>query len=433
MATNQQLGAISWLNINLVKSDFLSIIIDGLLADFASSSKYAGVLDQLVLLNFIEDSKAIKTLQALTGVPVQELKRLGLEARRKGCFRDYAERTWDFIPGVATTVLRSVRSGWDHTDGTVAHHDDEHRYRFGPSWNNMSCALDSILFCAIQLNAGRTQIDQISPASLTALTEPARILRHISSSPWGTLEQGQRDRARDYLAESLVKVDSRRFGRGTYMAIYDVAEVVLSGLPQLSHTATKSGVCCDGVLGLAMERPITRDVGFHLPGHTTDRKSMEDVIRGLMTDSRHSSDREPCSNGDRCDRSRQSGLLILDRLPPILLLYLPDAVSKKEDQFRKCFTPQHISYRDTRGRSNVVYMPLGCVILLNGNHFVVRWMRGGSASAEILHYDGMKSPEVTVVRGWWDGLPTGNFVGMSANVVAVFLRQGSPENVVGDK
>ena len=40
---------------------------------------------------------------------------------------------------------------------------NRHRYLVGPRWDRNSCAIDCLIFYAIQIDAGRAQVDQIKP------------------------------------------------------------------------------------------------------------------------------------------------------------------------------------------------------------------------------------------------------------------------------
>lgn len=53
------------------------------------------------------------------------------------------------------------------------------RYMMGLEWFENSCAVDVTLFCALQLDIGRTFVDQLHSTDVNGLNLSAFALRHI--------------------------------------------------------------------------------------------------------------------------------------------------------------------------------------------------------------------------------------------------------------
>jgi hypothetical protein len=327
---------------------------------------------------------------------------------------------------VAASVLRSVRRGWHHVDGTMPQgdEDDRRRYTVGTNWHQNSCAADSVILCAIMLDAGRVQIDQISPSRRASLPVPADVLRQLVARPWGLLSQHQRDGLRDVLVDTLAHTNSELFPRHEFQSVNRLLDVGFDQLPQLSWTEITASVCCDGQLAVADTQKTRRVTGFQLMRKAED-SSTQDLTNDILGRTR-SPDVTPCSLGVKCTGARFRTRLILDRMPPVLLLHLPQPISEEEEAVWKLLEPVDLTYESSRGQKSIRYTPLGCVLMVNWTHFVVRWKAKREGRDQIIHYDGMVSAQVSEVGSWWAGL--GNRKGQKGKkqhtgIVAMFYRQ----------
>jgi hypothetical protein len=267
------------------------------------------------------------------------------------------------------------------------------------------------------LDAGRTQVDQISPADRRGLCLPAWILRRIVSKPWGVLSQTQRDGLRDVLADALAHTDPGRFPRHSFHGIDPVLKTCFDGLPQLSFTEVKAHVCCGDGLTVTESQPAKREIGIYLQ-RPRENMSVQEVLQFLLG-RRAAKHKIPCNESGRCVGPRFSVRLILDRMPPVLLAHTTTPISEKDNETYRLFEPLELTYRSTRGEQTIRYSPLGCVIELNWNHFVVRWRTVEDGREQIIHYDGITSPKATKVPGWWTGIRGADEEGKSGTGVVV--------------
>jgi hypothetical protein len=317
-------------------------------------------------------------------------------------------------------------------DGTVPRdeRDNGSRYLVGPRWDRNSCAIDCLVFCAIQMDAGRAQVDQLKPDLELTLPLVAVAVRILVGELWGTLNQGQRDALRDKVADMLTAMDPKDFPRYQPLRIAPVITIGLNRLPQVSYTAMPGSTCCDDILTFSPSVTPERRTGFEI-SREDPSWSLEQVMAHLLGP-KPTPQREACTNGRQCAGSRVRSLVFLDRLPPTLLLHLPAPVTQEQDLVWELFTPMELSYLTTRGMMRVWYRPVGCVVLISWNHFVVKWRREEHDRHQIVYYDGLKSPRVSTLSGWWDetrggrGRPRKSHAKKASNesgVVTMFYQQ----------
>lgn len=382
--------------------------------------EYIDILPELLALDFSTGRDAVTQLCDLAGVTEIDLLTLGQQALNLGVCAHTTEKEWEFVDGMRVSGLRNLQPTWREIDGTIPHRNDRERYFYGPNWKQNSCAIDCTLFCALQLDAGRIQIDQITAAKQRTLSEAARILRQVVTRPWGTLTPTQRNQLRDILADTLSDDGSGKFVRGNYLDIHDVLLQCLGGLPQISYTTAVVKRCCDGLLCLPNSVEVRRSVGFWLTrkeNHLSVQQAVQDLFAKTPCKSEYQ-----CNRNEACIRSLTRFNLILDRLPPILLLHLPSPVSHQDDKIWKLFEDLTFTYTDTTGDKKPTYTPLGCIIVQNRNHFMVRWQeRYGYES--IIHYDGLVSDRAHKVDGWWAGLTDEKSGGIRMEISVMFYIQ----------
>ncbi len=372
-------------------------------------------------MDFAADPEAVDRLRLITGATIAELEELGRQARSRGCLRNDTEKVHEMVEGTFVSILRRVGRGWQDIDGRIprGEEDDAGRYTVGTNWDRNSCAVDSALFCGLMLDAGRIQIDQLAPSSRGKLGEPALILRRIVASPWGLLTQRQRDELRNVLGDGLDRADADRFRRGRFQDVIEVVQACFHRLPQVSFTEVRASRCCDGHMVVSEGQAAERTAGFYLPGNDGNASVQEMMERILGPKPTSVSTR--CSRQNECTGTCSRFRLVLDRMPPTLLLYLPRPISEKANDVWRLFERLDVAYQDTRGGQTIQYEPVGCVMFVHGNHFVVRWKAKGEDDG-IIEYDGMSGAEVSVVANWWKGLSKRKGK-TSAGVLAMFYRQ----------
>jgi hypothetical protein len=327
---------------------------------------------------------------------------LGKEAREHGCFRFNDEKTHEFADGRFISILHQTRTRWHMVDGTMRRdeRDDRSRYLVGPKWDRNSCAIDCLVFCAIQIDAGRAQVDQLKPDLELTLPLAAVAIRILVGELWGTLDQGQRDALRNKVADMLTAMSPEDFPRYSPLRITPVVTMGLNRLPQVSYTAMPGSTCCDGVLMFSRSVTPERRTGFEITRENPSW-SLEQVMAHLLGP-RPMRQHQACTNGRQCVGPRMRSLVFLDRLPPTLLLHLPAPVTQGQDLVWQLFAPMELSYLTTKGTRRVRYRPAGCVVMISWGHFVVKWGKEENGRHQIIYYDGLKSPHVSNLSGWWD-------------------------------
>lgn len=190
------------------------------------------------------------------------------------------------------------------------------------------------------------------------------------------------------------------FPRYSHLPIIPVITTGLNRLPQASYTAMVGTTCCDNILTFLPPVPAKRRTGFEVT-RADPSWSLKEVMANLLGP-RSTPQVETCTKARQCIGSRVRSLVVLDRLPPTLLLHLPEPITQKEDQVWRLFEPMELAYRTTRGMIRVRYQPVGCVVMISWDHFVVRWRNEKDGSSQILQYDGLESPNASKRPSWWE-------------------------------
>ena len=124
---------------------------------------------------------------------------------------------------------------------------------------------------------------------------------------------------RDVLASQLSAMDARRFPPHQYIDVNDVVSVALAGLPQLSHTWCFARICCDQVLRVPDKPEIERATGFHI-GLSSPSATVESALLESLGNFREREILRACSSGSKCMGEAWRQRIILDRMPPLLLV-----------------------------------------------------------------------------------------------------------------
>ena len=346
-----------------------------------------------------------------TGLDIKDFETYGGNVRIRGYLHQRTEKVYGYLPRRMTTILRNVKIGWDAVDGTQPEQKEDtyQRYTFGPTWRNNSCAVDCTLFCAIALDAGRIQLDQVTSATFSELEEPARVLRKIVCRYWGLISQDTRDQMRDVLRQALNSVNPEAFPVAP--AVLPIAEVLnccFQGLPQLSFTAINSIRCGSGECQVSSRHRPDRYVSIFLSTPTV-RAGVQSFFGEEVCQ------RAPRGHGS-CRNTHIQQKIILDRLPPTLIIHLPETGTVHACKRWLPFEDIEVTWRRPRGRSTTLYHTTGAVFTVGrkaATHFVVVWRVNDS----FYLYDGMvNNGEVRNISGWFD-VP-----GRLVRVATVILR-----------
>lgn len=388
-----------------------------LCANSTHRARASGLLELDVTTSFAEGNAAIDVFCNTANITRSKLLDLGRAAQARGCAAHDAEKFVTVSEDVSAWIFRRTRPDWDRVDGTMpqGQGDTDKRYKTCVKWTGNSCAVDSAIFVGLMLDAGRVQVDQISPHRKAQLPPVAAALRAIVATAWGNLTQAQRNSLRKILREELEQLDPDRFAVGDYCDVTEVMLYCFNELPQLSWTYIRASRCTDGALIMPSGERAQRRLGIT---YTRQRGnlSVAELMNAYMS-------WEPLTVAD-CDHNGASshahtrGKLVLDRMPPVLYLNFPEPVKREADASLKMFESFEVIYTDTRGQQSIEYEAIGAVFMMNSDHFIVRWVDRDNPE-RIVTYNDMTGPGVVRTTGgdWFKRL------NKSAGVLGVFYRQ----------
>lgn len=358
------------------------------------------------------DATSLEDICTKTGLTLRQLEGYGREARRRGYLRKRTERVYEYAQGLSCRVLRGFKEDWMRVDGTLPQQEDDmvQRYLFGSVWAKNSCAVDCALFCGIMLDAGRMQVDQITTEGMSQLPEPAQVLRKVVSREWGLLAQTKRDQMRDVLRYSLHQYDPARFPAAPALLVAtDVLDTCLHSLPQLSYTDIHAVRCCDNEL-----RVSTGATPSRVNNLTVLTPPLQARLQASFDGRPVPNSRFTCTRGEDCTRSYTTLSLVLDRMPPTLMIHLP-SVSLQQSHEWGLFDDVSLTYQGPRAEARVRYRAIGCVVRLGVTgvpHFVVVWR----IQDHYICYDGLKGGKVRRTKDWFDG------GGRGQRIITLFCR-----------
>jgi hypothetical protein len=112
--------------------------------------------------------------------------------------------------------------------------------------------------------------------------------------------------------------------------------------------------------------------GYYLYKHK-NTLLLENIINKIFEKSSQSNvERSICNRKNQYRQTLSRIRLIINRISPILILYLSKPVSRKEDGIWKLFQNINIAYHNICGRRNIRYTPIKYIIIMNNNHFKIR-------------------------------------------------------------
>ncbi len=359
------------------------------------------------------DPIILRAFSDKTGLSVGQLEQYGKEVRRRGYLHQRDEKRYRYTSDSECSILRSIRDGWDKVDGTMPDTAEDNliRYIVGPIWSENSCAVDCAIFCGIMLDAGRLQADQITAAAASQLPRSAHCMRRIVWRLWGLLQPAQRSSMRNSLRVCLHEFNKERFPEApAQLPLAEVFEACFIQLPQLSFTDVQGQQCCDGNITINNR---TRPSRTHCLYATSPplKKCLQEIFDGRPSPEH----RATCSRGPACTRRWSRRRIVLDRLPPTLIVHLPP-VRKTAVEAWALFDDIKLTYQAPLEVRDITYHAVGCV-LMSGTaataHFMVVWRARGL----FWLYDGMMNAgRVQRVASWLDVRTRG------LQVIALILR-----------
>jgi hypothetical protein len=355
---------------------------------------------------------------AATNIDRNQLQEWGRTVRTRGYSYDITQKLCDPGNGKTGWILRRIRRDWRIVDGTMPQTEEDFKKRYtkvtsqGREITN-TCALDATIFCSIRLDAGRTRIDQLPMDVMSALGPVPTCMRNIVSKYWGTETLDTRNTMRDELLRTLVKHNPAMHAAGRLQDVKTVIESCFSGLAQLSFTTIRADVCCDDIPYIRPGSTLIRRHFLEVPlkllreGHSlavalhhlfqaTGKASIPDAARSL------------CSRGDLCRVEPKQAWVVMDRMPPILVVGLQQPVTLELEKTYRVFEVQEFGVQGPDEHYPVRYKPIGC-IMKHGDehHFTARWCadRSDEDAKGIMYYDGAESDQAKFAETWWSPSP----------------------------
>ena len=202
------------------------------------------------------------------------------------------------------------------------------RYRSGPAWADMSCALDTFVWVSTLCNLRRTRKDVLSASALQKLDPLSRLVVEYVRLPLGVMMQAAIDELRD-LVLGVVKLDPRMgFQPEAGMDINELFEFAWgrqSPLHQFSFSTATVRVCSD-CLGYGIHK--YRDV-LGLKTLEKDGMSLQAQLQAWFAE-RTTPKAAICV---LCDGVVTEKRVVLGRLPELLLWQEGCAGRAWEDYF----------------------------------------------------------------------------------------------------
>jgi hypothetical protein len=216
----------------------------------------------------------------------------------------------------------------------------------------------------------------------------------VIAREWSGQALAQYNGYRDVLIKCLEKHEPQRWGglaKGEFAPALPLIELFYEGAPQMTYTSMYGYRCCDDVWSYHNGTNPQSRIGID---SIPEGRDFADAISQQLA-GRVKTSSTVCSRGDKCTKQRRRIPLILDRLPPSLVVRCPHK-SMEEAVAGRAFKELDIIYMDKHGsRMTVQYRPYLAVYLTKG-HFHARVDRRG----EIWEHDGFHGGEAYLVRDW---------------------------------
>jgi hypothetical protein len=307
--------------------------------------------------------------------------------------------------------------------------DNSLRYRIpAATQGNNTCAIDATLFAAIRLDLGRTQVDQLTLRQVRALEQAPKMVRSMLSQEWSSLSIQARDKQRDLLARALAEYPTLKFPLRQFLSVTEVVHVCFRGFPQLYYTSVVASVCCDYKPRPNPAMEVSHEHAFAFSG---DKRTVQEDLIATFAVHRLSPTDDPmpnCSKGSDCKKRRWGVKLVLDRLPPVLIVTLSALLESSTSNPPANFANIRFSYMSRSGLVRVEYEAVGCILLVGRGHYIVRWRaeRPGETHGKIINFNGMPvgTGRITWLDNWYGGV-SGHRMTRSTglDVEVIFYRQ----------
>jgi hypothetical protein len=310
-------------------------------------------------------------------------------------------------------MFRPLQDNWDAIDGTMPQsaEDEAVRYKVGVRWSVDSCAIDCVLMLLVWTRAWRLVADQLSMDEVSYLQEAASTARQlVAMEEWGIMATRVRSRLRNTIRHELHQANPVCFPANAYWDITQVLYALADQVPQFSCHIGIYLFCCDGNKRMGSAANVKRILGLpqvndHQPLRTVLNEYFTpgpDILNEHVPYHEVASSIEACTRGLQCIRERSIQRIVLDRLPPILIVPTIECDQRLATRL-ELFTGFTFDYMDRVGTQQAAYEPRGVVFMIERNHYVIRW-KCLLAREEVREYDGMNGENCTRTDNWWQDL-----------------------------
>lgn len=366
----------------------------------------------------LESSEGQAQFIHLTGVTAEDFQQYGQDVKSRGGTRRYIEVLWQPDAALNIHIFRRRRPDWNQLAACVPQgkHDEALRYTEAPTWDQNSCAIDTILVLANQMQVGRINSDIISLQRHMDLIPTERTFRQVLAGAWGILPQQDRDKLRNILSEALRRFDPAKYAIGRFHTIQSQFDHWMGGVGQVSWMEAPVSSCCDGVKTVGSQDSVRRTNSVviispagkkHTLAHAVNASFAIQVVNPVST---------RCSNGLNCRQRvdiRRHTVLDHD-LPPRLMIHFDVSVSHAEAAIVQPFDEFELQYWTLSGPKRCKFQPRAAIFVENSIHFTCRWkLIRPHAHPAFRHFDGGFS----MVNSWWQ-----RYDNDSARVVSVLFE-----------
>lgn len=297
---------------------------------------------------------------------------------------------------------------WRKVDATMVRFSDEDsRYLRGAGNQSESCAYDCVMFAAMQVDIGRSSIEQLGPNGMALLPDHHKLARVILSGPLSGRQGGEYTRLIAVLREQLAFFDPKTFPLNRAASAITLVETLFKGSPTFSWHSVKfyGGGVAEASKNCKLS-PVFSSFTWVCAHQAT---SFPNQLRNRFSPQIRDVDEGTASSQGRVLESTQTYKyrFVLDRLPPVLQVIVESQspVTLADLKRLQAFDDVPITYRSPSSTIAVTYKVEGIIVLCQ-RHFEVYWRRPGEAV--LSHYDGFGSGsarglvKATEIRSFYD-------------------------------
>jgi hypothetical protein len=293
---------------------------------------------------------------------------------------------------------------WDKFESTLDRGILRQRFTSVVQWKENSCAPDAVLFAGLHSGAAIQQVDAISVQSFLELSTSQKFFRGILCKPWGGLPIQERNQLRDQWRLQLNRERNLSSPNGM-MDVNEVVEKTFAGFPCCTFTILRRAQFHCGRKVVAEEKSQSQRhssilINIHKKHHT-----LQNRIQAYFNLRFNSAQRHKCSSHNCNPELHETGWLVLDRLPPLLIVSIQNrgiAITTFKDNVPVLSDIIAITHQRLHGEKIQSYAVDGAIFCVGQeqNHFVACWKGKGRQADTYLYFDSAVSPHVYAESYW---------------------------------